>query len=142
MAELARGKIKDMIKRSYLFPIAAEAAAWATASRTASAGRLKTWRAHQLVDTKLSMIGFNLNNGARWIGVRKAQDPARRFVLGVDTTWVAFRKVVPLVGDAPGGLPENQSAGEIMAFIKGARATNFFAGPAMPPGESVALVRW
>ncbi|WP_157218006.1 aromatic amino acid ammonia-lyase [Flavisphingomonas formosensis] len=104
--------------------------------------RLKTARARQLVETTLSLIGFDLNNGARWIDVRKAQDPARSFGPGVDAAWAAYRKVVPLVGDAPGGLPQNQNAAQIMEFLKGTRATSFFPGPAMPPGEPVALVRW
>lgn len=104
--------------------------------------RLKTSRARQLVETTLSLIGFDLNNGARWIDVRKAQDPARSFGPGVDAAWAAYRKVVPLVGDAPGGLPQNQNAAQIMEFLKGTRAISFFPGPAMPPGEPVALVRW
>jgi histidine ammonia-lyase len=104
--------------------------------------RLKTARARQLVDTTLSLIGFDLNNGARWIDVRKLQDPKRSFGPGVDAAWAAYRKVVPLVGDAPGGLPQNQNAAQIMDFLKGARATSFFAGAPMPAGEPVDLVRW
>jgi histidine ammonia-lyase len=104
--------------------------------------RLKTARARQLVSTTLSLIGFDINNGTRWIDVRKAQDPRRAFGPGVDAAWAAYRKLIPSANDAPGGLPQNPNAATIYNFLTVTPAISFFTGPAMPAGEPIAKVRW
>jgi histidine ammonia-lyase len=104
--------------------------------------RLKMASARQMVDTSFSLVGFDLSNGARWIEVRKAQGPARSFGVGVEPAYTAFRKAVPLVGDQPGGGPQNPEGLKVYDFMKATPATQFFAGPQMPVGEPVAMVKW
>lgn len=104
--------------------------------------RLKMVRARQAVDTSFSLVGFDLSNGARWIDVRKAQGPSRSFGPGVDAAWPAFRKAVPLIGEQPGGGPQNPEGMKVYNFIKSTSALQFFAGPPMPEGEPVAKVKW
>jgi histidine ammonia-lyase len=104
--------------------------------------RLKTVRARQLVSVTLSLIGFDLNNGTRWIDVRKAQDSKRDFGPGVDAAWAAYRKLIPLTNDAPGGLPQNPNSIAINDFLNTTPATSFFVGPPMPGGEPIGKVHW
>lgn len=104
--------------------------------------RLKLARARQTVDTSFHLIGFDLQNGARWIDVRKGQDAKRSFGPGVDKTWSAFRAAVPLIGEQPGGGPQNPTGTKVYDFMQANRATNIFPAPAMPAGEPVAMVKW
>ncbi len=129
--------------QSLAVPIAAEGNAMGDGvEELQSQSRLKTARARQLVSDTLSLLGFDINNAARWIDVRRAQDPKRDFGPGVDAAWAAYRQVVPLVSDAPGGLPQNPDSIRIYDFLDTTSATRLFAGPAMPAAATVAKVRW
>lgn len=129
--------------QSLAVPIAAEGNSMGDGVEELQAqSRLKTERARHLVSASLSLVAFDVNNGARWIDVRKAQDPSRDFGVGVDRAWQAYRKLIPLENDAPGGLPQNPDSVKIYAFLRDTPATGFFAGPAMPPATPVRQVRW
>jgi histidine ammonia-lyase len=129
--------------QSLATPIAAEGNAGGDGVEELQAQtRLKLARARQAVDTSFSLVGFDLSNGARWIDVRKAQGPGRSFGPGVDAAWPAFRKAIPIVGEQPGGGPQNPEGMKVYTFMKTTSAVQFFPGPTMPEGEPVAKVKW
>jgi histidine ammonia-lyase len=104
--------------------------------------RIKLQRARHVVDTMVHLLGFDLTNAARWMDVRKAQDPNRSFGAAPTAAWQAFRQVVPLkvTNSVDGG----GGAGVVVyEFLQANPAARFYpAGPPMPAGEPVALVRW
>jgi histidine ammonia-lyase len=129
--------------QSLAAPIAAEGNAGGDGVEELQAQtRLKLARARQTVDTSFSLLSFDLSNAARWIDVRKAQDSRRSFGEGVDRAWAAFRKAAPLIGEQPGGGPQNPDGLKVYEFMKVTPALQFFAGPPMPAGEPVAPVKW
>jgi histidine ammonia-lyase len=129
--------------QSLVVPIAAEGNAMGDGVEELQAQtRLKLVRARQAVDTSLSLVGFDLQNGAKWIDVRKAQDGSRHFGPGVEAAWKSFRAAIPLAGDAPGGGPQNAYGTKVYDFMKTTPPTSFLASPPPPAGEPVALVKW
>src|ERR1700733_10538907 len=69
---------------------------------------LKAIRAQTAVDDTFRLLALDLQSGARWLDVRKTQDPMRQFGPAPTAVWQAYRKVVPLKTDpaapAPGAL--------------------------------------
>ena len=65
---------------------------------------LKAVRANQAVEDLFRMLSQDIAVGAKWLDVRKAQDPSRQFGPGPTAAWQAYRKMVPLSGPptAPG----------------------------------------
>ena len=88
----------------------------------------KVAHATEALSESWMLVAADLTGGARWMDVRKAQDPARGFGAAPAAATAAFRKVVPLQ-PAPG-----QSVGEAaLQFVKQTPAATFYpAGPAMP----------
>jgi histidine ammonia-lyase len=75
------------------------------------------------VDDTFRLLSDDLLNGARWLDVRKAQDPARTFGPGPTAAWVAFRSVMPLRSDSDEATPR---PGEVAyKFLKANPASNF-----------------
>jgi histidine ammonia-lyase len=104
--------------------------------------RLKLSRARQAVDISFSLVGFDLQNGARWIDVRRGQDGKRRFGQAVEAAWSNFRETIPLVGIQPGGGPQNPTGMKVYDLMRRTDPSIFSSGPAMPAGEPVAMVKW
>ena len=128
--------------QSLAVPIAAEGNAMGDGVEELQAqSRLKLVRARQLVGASLSLIGFDLNNGARWIDIRKAQAPQRHFGQAVEAAWKAYRQRIPLANEAPGGLPQNPDASNIFGFLTDVPAARFLPQPAMPAGEAIQPTR-
>ncbi|HTI67336.1 MAG TPA: aromatic amino acid lyase [Caulobacteraceae bacterium] len=88
----------------------------------------KVKRADQAIEESWMLLGADLVTGARWMDVRKAQDPSRTFGAAPTAAVAAFRKVVPLA-PAPG-----QVIGDaVLTFLKTTPASTFYpGGPAMP----------
>ena len=88
----------------------------------------KVPRAQQAVNETMMLLASDLVVGARWIDVRKKQDPNRQFGPAVTAAWEAFRKVSPLqpaAGTSPGQLA--------LSFIKTTPVSTFYPNPpAMP----------
>jgi histidine ammonia-lyase len=84
--------------------------------------RLKLERARGMVDTSLALVQYDLANGARWVDVRRAQDPGRRFGVAVDAALPAFRARFPLGAAA--------NPGAIRDYM--AETAPAIAAPAMP----------
>ena len=60
--------------------------------------RIKGWRAINVVDNMFRLLVNDLNNGIRWLEVRKAMDPAREFGPAADAVWGAYRQLIPREG--------------------------------------------
>ncbi len=128
--------------QSLAVPIAAEGNAGVNGVEELQAQtRLKASRARQIVDLTLDLLGFDLNIAARWIDVRRTQDPARRFGSASEQAWTGFRKVVPLGGDRAGGIPQTPNGATIAHFMRTTPAARFFDAVAVPAGEAVTRVR-
>ena len=129
--------------QSLAVPIAAEGNGMGNGVEELQAqSRLKTARARQLVADSLSLVAFDLGNGAKWVDVRKAQDPKRSFGPGVEAAWGAYRTAFPLANDSPGGVPQNRDGAKIYNFLVDTPASRFSTAPPMPAGETFSGVRW
>jgi histidine ammonia-lyase len=129
--------------QSLAVPIAAEGNGMGNGVEELQAqSRLKTARARQLVSDSLSLVAFDLGNGAKWVDVRKAQDSKRAFGPGVEAAWASYRKAFPLTNDSPGGVPQNRDGLAIYNFLVTTPATGFASVPSMPAGETFSPVRW
>jgi histidine ammonia-lyase len=88
----------------------------------------KIRRATQALDESWMLLASDVIGGARWMDVRKAQDPTRSFGAAPTAALAAFRKVVPLqpaAGQAPGPAA--------LEFLKSTPASDFYsAGRPMP----------
>ncbi|MBC2664023.1 aromatic amino acid lyase [Novosphingobium flavum] len=115
--------------QSLAVPIAAEGNAWVEGVEDLQAQtRLKLERARKLVDTSAGLVQFDLANGAKWVDVRKAQEPARRFGGGVEAALPKFRAVFPLGASvAPGAVQRWMSDNDAAVLVP--------AGPARPAGD-------
>jgi histidine ammonia-lyase len=80
---------------------------------------LKSIRAQTAVDDTFRLLALDLQSGARWLDVRKTQDPMRQFGPAPTAVWQAYRKVVPLKTD-PGAPPPAPGALGIatLTFLK------------------------
>ena len=104
--------------------------------------RLKTIRARQVVDISFHLLSFDFANAARWMEVRKVQDPTRAFGAAPTAAWTALHDFTPpaRVGVPAGAQPTGAAA---YALMKTTPASAFYAaGPSMPDGEAVARVKW
>jgi histidine ammonia-lyase len=91
----------------------------------------KVPRASEAVDEMMMLLAGDLATGARWMDIRKLQDPSRYFGAAPTAAWQAFRKVSPLQPAA------GQSAAvAALAFMKANPASTFYSGgPAMPGSD-------
>jgi histidine ammonia-lyase len=96
----------------------------------------KVERATQAVEESWTLVAADLLSGARWMDVRKTQDPGRRFGAAPTAALAGLRAVVPLEPRrrASAARPPTQAA---LDFIKATPASTFYpAGPAMPAESS------
>ena len=98
---------------------------------------LKVVRARRAVDETMQLLAFDMITGARWLDVRRAQDPARSFGAAPTAAWLAFRKVLPLPPKDAAPAPDSTLAeppGTIAYhFLMQHPAATFYpGGPAMP----------
>jgi histidine ammonia-lyase len=88
----------------------------------------KVRRSVEALDESWMLLATDVVTGARWMDVRKAQDPARGFGPGPTAALAALRATVPLQ-PAPG----QPAALAALAFIKATPAVSFMpAGPPAP----------
>jgi histidine ammonia-lyase len=80
----------------------------------------KAQRAMAVVDDTFRLLGADLNVGARWLDVRKTQDPTRTFGPGPTAAWIAYRKSNPLQGATA------YVRGADIAFLRANPAWTFF----------------
>jgi histidine ammonia-lyase len=99
---------------------------------------IKVPRAVKALEESWLLLATDFVVGARWMDVRKLQDPHRRFGGAPTAAWEAFRKVAPLPKTPPEpGTPQQNLAA--LAFIKSTLAATFYsAGPAMPAGDQLS----
>jgi histidine ammonia-lyase len=129
--------------QSLAIPIAAEGNSGGDdVEELQSQTRLKMARARQLVEVSLGLLSFDFANGARWVELRKLQDPKRRFGPGVENALVALRKAAPSTALEPGGGPQNPDGTRIVDFMKSVSATSFTPLPPRPATEPVPAVKW
>jgi histidine ammonia-lyase len=98
--------------------------------------RLKAVRAMAVVEDTFRLLGMDFTNGARWLDLRKSQDPTRGFGPGPTAAWEAFRQVIPLKPDPTATQPPNIAA---VAFLRAHPAWTFF--PLVEPEERAAARR-
>jgi histidine ammonia-lyase len=94
--------------------------------------RIKAYRVQQVVSTTFDLLGHDLLEGAFWMDIRKAQDPAREFGAGSTTAWTAFRKVVPFKIDRSAA-PKQSNTAIATGYIKATEPTAFY--PFVEPGK-------
>jgi histidine ammonia-lyase len=88
----------------------------------------KVKRAAHALNESWMLVASDVNTGARWMDVRKAQDGTRAFGPGPTAALEAYRKVVPLKPE-PGSPPVGPA---VLNFLKTTPATNFLPAVAMP----------
>jgi histidine ammonia-lyase len=95
----------------------------------------KVPRAQKAVDETWMLLASDFANGARWMDVRKAQNPSRGFGPAPTAAWQAFRKLSPLspATGAASSLPPPMAA---LEFMKTNPASNFYAGPPGPGSDT------
>jgi len=95
----------------------------------------KVARAVQALRDSWLLLASDFVVGARWMDVRKVQDPQRGFGAAPTAAWQAFRKIAPLPTAAQPADKAVQSEDiTALKFIQGTPASTFFpSGPAMPP---------
>jgi histidine ammonia-lyase len=92
----------------------------------------KVERAVKAVEESWKLVASDLLSGARWMDVRKAQDPARRFGVAPTAALAALRAVMPLEPRRR-AQSARQPTRIALDFIKATPASTFYpAGPAMP----------
>jgi len=95
-------------------------------------------RAIEAVEETWMLVASDFANAAKWMDVRKLQNPSRGFGAAPTAAWQAFRQVSPLV-PAPGAPTAPMAA---LAFLKDHPASNFISsepisgGPAMPGSDA------
>jgi histidine ammonia-lyase len=88
---------------------------------------LKSIRAQTAVDDTFRLLALDLQSGARWLDVRKTQDPMRQFGPAPTAVWQAYRKVVPLKTDPAAPAPAPGALGiATLTFLKDTPAGVFF----------------
>jgi histidine ammonia-lyase len=78
----------------------------------------------QVVDNTFQLLANDFNNAARWMDIRKAQDPNRTFGKAPQMAQEALRKAVPPqegFGTPPAG------AMTVLAFMKSTPASTFYS---------------
>lgn len=99
---------------------------------------IKVPRAIKALEESWLLLATDFVVGARWMDVRKAQDPSRGFGGAPTAAWQAFRKIAPLPTTPPqAGTPQQNLAA--LAFVKSTPAATFYpAGPVMPAGDQLS----
>jgi histidine ammonia-lyase len=93
---------------------------------------LKIVRARQVIDETMMLLAADFSTGARWMDLRKIQDPQRNFGPGPTAALEAYHKLVPAVGSGQ-PMPAQPIGDLTLNFLKETPAAGFFpAGPAMP----------
>jgi histidine ammonia-lyase len=88
---------------------------------------LKAIRAQTAVDDTFRLLALDLQSGARWLDVRKTQDPMRQFGPAPTAVWQAYRKVVPLKTDPAAPAPAPGALGmATLTFLKNTPVGQFF----------------
>jgi histidine ammonia-lyase len=98
---------------------------------------LKVVRARQVIDETMMLLAADFSTGARWMDLRKIQDPSRGFGPAPTAALEAYHKLVPAV--VSGQAAPAQPLGEItLGFLKENPAAAFFpAGSAMPDAAAM-----
>jgi histidine ammonia-lyase len=97
----------------------------------------KVARATQAVEETWMLVASDFANAAKWMDVRKLQNPSRTFGAAPTAAWQAFRQVSPLV-PAPGAPAAPMAA---LTFLKDQPASNFISGGPPMPGSNAPLRR-
>jgi histidine ammonia-lyase len=88
---------------------------------------LKAIRAQTAVDDTFRLLALDLQSGARWLDVRKTQDPMRQFGPAPTAVWQAYRKVVPLKTDPAAPVAAPGALGiATLSFLKETPAGQFY----------------
>jgi histidine ammonia-lyase len=90
----------------------------------------KVPRAMQAVEETWMLVASDFANAAKWMDVRKLQDPSRVFGVAPTAAWQAFRQVSPLV-PIPGAPNPPMAA---LAFLKDHPASSFISSGPMSSG--------
>lgn len=102
---------------------------------------LKAYRARQAVDLTLHLLAQDLLNGAYWLDVRKAQDPARTYGSTPTAVWTAFRKITPW--QMPANDRPLKPPGEIAYdFMKQTPVSAVYAGAIAVPDDETPQTPW
>ena len=91
--------------------------------------RIKGWRGMAAIDNMFRLLVNDLNNGVRWMEVRKAQDPNRQFGPASQAVYDAYRKVMPATGLPAGSRPARLVT---MDFLKNTPGSAFYPTTGMP----------
>lgn len=91
----------------------------------------KVPRAIEAVEETWMLVASDFANAAKWMDVRKLQDPARGFGAAPTAAWQAFRQVSPLV-PTPGAPNAPMAA---LAFLKEHPAASFISSGLAMPGS-------
>jgi histidine ammonia-lyase len=97
----------------------------------------KVARAMQAVDETWMLVASDFANAAKWMDVRKLQNPSRSFGAAPTAAWQSFRQVSPLVPAA--GAPAAPMAA--LTFLKDHPASSFISGGPLMPGSDAPLRR-
>ncbi len=97
----------------------------------------KVKRAIRALDESWMLVAADVNTGARWMDVRKAQDNTRGFGPGPTAALEAYRKVVPLQPQ-PGGPPVGPA---VLTFLKTTPASTFIPANPPMPDEAATLAK-
>ncbi len=81
----------------------------------------KGLRLKEVVDDSFAMVAADFNNAARWIAIRKAQDPSRTFGKAVEAALEALHKAVP-AQQGRGG----EGGMTVLAFMQSTPASTFY----------------
>ena len=84
----------------------------------------KGLRLKEVVDGSFGMVANDFANGARWVAIRKAQDPSRSFGKPVEAALDAYHKAVPQ-GQGRGGAPV-EGGMTVLDFMKTTSASTFY----------------
>ncbi len=84
----------------------------------------KGLRLKEVVEDSFAMVAADFNTAARWVEIRRAQDPSRSFGKPVEAALAAFHKAVP-PQQGRGGPPEGGGV-TVLDFMKSTPATTFY----------------
>jgi histidine ammonia-lyase len=84
----------------------------------------KGLRLKEVVEDSFGMVANDFANGARWVAIRKAQDPTRSFGKPVEAALEAMHKAVAQ-GQGRGGAPA-EGGMTVLDFMKATPATTFY----------------
>jgi histidine ammonia-lyase len=98
----------------------------------------KVERAVKAVEESWRLVANDVVSGARWMDVRKKQDPSRQFGAAPTAAVAALRQVLPLAPRQRAWSPTSP-ARVALQFVKNTPASTFYpAGPPMPATPAAA----